>query len=441
MRLSIYEGALYALMVGVGEVYFLADAVRLGASAAEIGLLSGLPLAIGAVGPLAALRLLGLLGRRKPIVAVSAFGQAVALFVLAGLDAADALTPRLLIGVACFYQFCAQSAGTAWSSWYGDLVPSAVRGRYFARRSAGAYWGTLAGLVIGGLILWRLEPARAGAAEAAGGSGYAVAFALAGLFRCASVALLCVSAEGRFSGMPGRAHIVRFLRTARGTGAWKVVLLIGVLQVAVHVASPFFNPFMLEELSFGYPEYTAAAALLVVMKVLMLPAWGRSIDHSGARKTLVRGALLLAVVPLPWTVVSGLFGVLLCQTASGIAWSGFEVGHFSLLLELSYRRLRPTVFAAQSVVSGLAQLVGSLAGAALLESRALEPRGLFAVSGFGRIAAALLLLRLLPRTAVLIPGVRPLLRLAGFRAWAGVAHRPVQESGSPEVAETTERSA
>jgi hypothetical protein len=54
-------------------------------------------------------------------------------------------------------------------------------------------------------------------------------------------------------------------------------------------------------------------------------------------------------------------------------------------------------------------------------------RGLFALSGVGRIAAALCLLRLLPRGTAVIPGVRPLLRLAGFRPWGGVAYRPVEE--------------
>lgn len=429
LRLSVIEGVLWALMVGVGEVYFLADGVRLGASPAELGLLAGLPLALGATGPLLALRLLRIMERRKPVVVGAAAGQALSLFLLAALDAGGGLRPAGLIAVACLYQVCAQAAGTAWSSWYGDLVPVAVRGSYFAKRGRAGHVGTLAGLVIGGLILSELEPARAGDAGAAGGAGYALAYALAGVFRSASVVLLCASAEGRFGGLAGRARIVRFLRTGRGTGAWRVVLLVALLQVAIYTSSPFFNPFMLEELAFSYPEYMAAAACVVVMKVVMMPAWGRSIDRSGARKTLVRGALLLAVVPLFWLKVGGLGGVLLCQAASGIAWSGFEVGHFSLLLELSYRRLRPTVFAAQSIVSGAAQLLGSLAGASLLEAR-LPERGLFALSGVGRIAAALCLLRLLPRGTAVIPGVRPLLRLAGFRPWGGVAYRPVEESGA-----------
>lgn len=427
MRLSRIDAAVYALMVGLGEAYFLADGVRLGATPTEIALLVGLPLAVGASGPILALRLLRTLGRRKPVVVGAAAGQGAILLGLAWLDANGITTASLLIAVSTLYQIFAQSAGTAWSSWYGDLVPAAGRGRYFATRNRGAYAGTLVGLVAGGLILSRFEPARAGIAGAVGGGGFAVAYLLAGIFRCVSVALLAASPEGRFSGMPDRARVGRFLRTQRGSGAWRLVLLVGLLQVAVYVASPFFNPYMLEALEFTYIEYMIASACLVVAKVLALPLWGRWIDQRGPQRTLALGGLVLAIVPLPWILASDLWGVLLCEAISGAAWSGFEVGHFSLLLELGYRRMRPTVFAAQSVVTGSGQLVGGLIGSALLAS-ALDPRAIFAVSSGLRIGVVLLLIWLLPRRAIGVLRPQPQFRIAGFRPGTGMARRPVEET-------------
>lgn len=428
MGLSRVDAVLYALMVGLGEAYFLADAVRLGASPAQIALLVGLPLAIGAAGPILALRSLAWLGRRKPVVVGAALGQAALLFLLAALHASASSTVELLIALATLYQVTAQCAGTAWSSWYGDLVPAAERGRYFASRNRGAYAGTMLGIVCAGLVLSWFEPARAGAAEAIGGGGFALAYVLAGLSRCVSVGLLLASREGRFSGMPGRARVVRFLRTERGTGAWRLVLLVGLLQVAVFSASPFFNPYMLQELEFTYVEYMAASAVAVAIKVFVLPWWGRRIDRHGAQRTLAHGGLLLALVPLPWIFVSDLWGVLLCQALSGVAWSGFEVGNFSLLLELGYRRMRPTLFAAHSVVTGSAQLAGSLLGGALLQSTT-DTRAVFGLSGALRIAAVVLLVRLLPRSPLIARRSRPQFRIAGFRAGTGMAQRPVEGSG------------
>jgi len=60
MRFSLADALFYALMVGSGEVYFLADAVRLGATALEQALVITLPLCVGTLGPLLALGLLGL---------------------------------------------------------------------------------------------------------------------------------------------------------------------------------------------------------------------------------------------------------------------------------------------------------------------------------------------------------------------------------------------
>jgi len=382
---------------------------------------------VGATGPILALRLLARFGRRQPIVLGGASMQALMLFLLAWLDGSGSATPRLLIAVSIAYQVSAQCAGTAWSSWYGDLVPTPSRGRYFAARNRVAYAGTLIGLIGGGLLLSQFEHARAGVASAMGGSGFTLAYASAGVFRCISVALLAASSEGHFLGMPDRARVGRFLRTERGSNAWRLILLIGLLQITVFVSSPFFNPFMLEELEFTYIDYMIASAVVVGVKALVLPLWGRSIDQSGAQRTLMVGGLMLALIPVPWIFVHGLFGVLLCQMLSGAAWAGFEVGHFSLLLELGYRRMRPSVFAAQSLVSGSAQLTGGLIGS-LLFSTEFGARAIFALSSGLRIAVVLLLIRFLLHSTPVVRRTRPLFRITGFRPGAGVSQRPIEES-------------
>lgn len=426
MRLSRIDAVAYALMVGLGEAYFVADGVRLGASALEIALLVGLPLAIGAAGPVLVLHLLAKVGRRKPIVLAAASAQIATLLLLSWLSHNSITTPRLLIGVAALYQLCVQAAGAAWNSWFGDLVPAQTRGRYFASRNRGAYAGTLLGLLAGGAILSRLEPAGPGASallSEIGGAGFAVIYAAAAGARCLSLGLQAASAEGRFSGMPERSRIFRFLKTQRGTGVWRLMLLIALLQATVCVSAPFFNPYMLEQLSFSYIEYTAAVVCVVAFKVLLLPLWGAQVDRRGARAVLLSNGLLIALIPLPWVLVGGLWPVLLVQALTGAAWSGFELGHFSMLLELSYRRMRPTIFAAQGLLVGSAQLVGGLAGGALLAA-SIDPRAVFSLGAGLRIAAVLLMLRYLPATA---QRVRPQFRITGFRPGIGLALRPIAE--------------
>jgi len=174
MRLSVVDGVFYALMVGCGESYFLADGVRLGGTSLELGLIVTLPLFTGAAGSALALRLLRGLTRRKGLVVATALAQSLLLGALAAADALGAMSPAALIAAACLYHACGQAAGTAWSSWYGDLVPKEVRGRYFARRNRFVHSAACFGLVGAGLLLQAREP----------GAGFMLPFdALMGVLR------------------------------------------------------------------------------------------------------------------------------------------------------------------------------------------------------------------------------------------------------------------
>lgn len=425
------DGAVYALMVGTAEVYVLADAIRLGARPIELALLVGLPLAIGALGPLFALRSLAQARSRKPLVVGAALGQALVLASLGLVDLARVSSPASLIALVCLYQVCGQAAGTSWASWYGDLVPREVRGRYFARRTRLVHLATCVGMLSGGLLLDRLEPGRASQAVslAEGGLGFATLFLLAATYRAISALLLALSPEGPFRGIPDRMRVARFLRTQRGTGAWRLVLLVGGLQYTVYLASAYFSPFMLETLHLEYVEYMAANLWLVVVKVALLPLWGRAIDAHGPRSILALALLLVAAVPFPWVFAQGLGIVLLGQTLSGIAWSGFEVAHFNQLLDTGYRRTRLHLFAAQSVMNGTAQLLGSATGALLLPLFDGGYRALFLASCIGRLAVALAMPAVLPaqRGSPSIGRRQLALRLVGIRPAGGPMHRPVED--------------
>lgn len=440
LRLSVADGTLYAVMVGLGEAYFPADAVRLGASRLMIGLVVGLPLALGATGPLLALRLLARWRVRRPFVVAAAAGQALTLACLALGDGLGLQTPTSLLALVVLYQIFGQAAGTVWSSWFGDLVPSAIRGSYFALRNRSAYLGTCAGLVAGGFFLEHLE--SAGPTGGGGGLGFAIALAVAFLLRMTSVVLLWMSVEPRFHGLPDRVRVVRFLRSERGTRAWQLVGLFALFQGSVYVAAPYFQPFMLEDLSFSYLEFMVASLAAVLFKVISLPGWGRHIDARGPRPVAIVSALLVALLPIPWLWSRGLGWVLLAQAASGMSWAGLEVSQFALMLESSYRRTRVHVFAALSVLNGSGQLLGTLAGAAIISATG-TLLSVFAASTLLRLGAALLLPRLLPTPAG-TPHVRVkdlLLLLIGIRP-TGMAYRPAAPLvGADEDAEEDDEAA
>ncbi|MEZ6015118.1 MAG: MFS transporter [Planctomycetota bacterium] len=445
MRLSIIEGMAFALMVGVGETFFLADAIRLSASRLQQGLVVSLPLFAGAVGSVTSLLLLARMRSRKPLVVASACLQAL---VLAALSIASALgrsTPELLIAATTLGAICGQTGGAAWSSWFGDLVPASSRGRYFGVRNRWIYLTTFCGVLVGGRLLAWFEPhgpiagplaaaANAGLDVGArvGGTGFAVIYGVAACARLVSSLLHLASPEPPFGGLAPRARAARFMVTAQGKGIARLVLGGAAFYATVYIASPYFAPYMLEELRFEYWQYTLASAAVIVAKVSFLPMWGRTVDQVGARPVYLVAALMTSIVPLPFLWADGLGWVLVAQGLSGIAWAGYELSNFTLVLERTYRRVRPQVFAMQSLANGLAQLSGSLCGALLVSSYSLSLVWLFAVSLTGRTVISLALPLVLRNAPWETPLRRRevLFRVAGFRVSGGLGLRPLPESAA-----------
>ena len=438
MRLSLADALFYALMVGAGEVYFLADAVRLGATPLQQALVVTLPLCVGTLGPVMSLGLLGRFRRRKPVVVTAASLQAALLLSIVVVDLSGRLSPNALIGLACGYQIFSQAAGTAWASWYGDVVPGRIRGRYFATRNQIAQLATSASLVAAGLLLQGLEPGAAGAVAAgAGGLGYAIIFGSAAAFRIVSVSLLAMSPEPPPELLSNRHETLAFARSNDALPVRRILLFAAAMQLTVYLASPYFGPFMLEELRLSYTEYMAGSVAVVVLKFASLTSWGRLVDRYGARSVFLLAAVLVALVPLPWLWTRGVALVIVAQALSGLSWGGHELSQFSLLLETSPTRSRLHVFAMMSVLTGLAQLLGSLLGGWLLIAVDRRFAVLFVVSAGARLLVALSAPQVIPSEigARTIGRRRMFLRLLGFRASGGVESRPIAVDEEPPAPE------
>lgn len=428
LRLSVAEGCAWALMVGLAESYFIALAVHLGATPLELGLVVALPLALGGLGPLTTIALLRWRPRRRPL-AVTAVGVQVA--VLAGMMAllgADRLhVPQLVIGI-CLYQMMGQGAGTAWASWYGDVVPAATRGRWFGFRNRFIYLSTCAGLIAGGTIMQKLAPGGVSAPDSA--PAFAVLLALAAGFRVISGALLLAAPEPRFLGLLARRQVVRAAGTRQGQQALRLVLLGALFHFTVYWSSPYFSPFMLEDLHFSYLQYMAASLVAIVAKMAASLPWGGLVDRRGPRGIFLGSMFAIALIPLPWVWTHGLGLVVAAQLLSGAAWSGFELGYLSLLLENSRSRERPYLFALQSLANGWMQLAGALVAAQLILPRVDGFRDVFVVGSAGRLlvamAAPLVLAGLVrgPRSSLAQVGWR----VFGLRAHGGFSVRPLLPS-------------
>lgn len=428
MRRSLAEGAVWACMVGAGEIFFVSDAVRLQASALALAFIAALPLAIGGTAAMTSLVWLRIFPRRRPIVVVAALVQAAALGSLAILEFTAQSSPARLIALACVYQAAGQTAGVVWSSWMGDLVPSSQRGRYFSRRNAVQHLATCASALLSGAVLSLGGPATPTAGG--GGKAFALIFSLACVYRLVSAALLSQTPEGSHRGLPDRTTISRYVRSGRGRTALRLVSLGALLHMSVYIAAPYFTPYMFEALHFTYAQYTLTSVWIVVWKAIFLQFWGGRVDRNGARPVFGIAVVLIGIVPLPWVIAKGLVWILAAQMLSAFAWTGHEISNFTLLLDSSTRRVRSLLFAAMAFMNGTAQLLGGLVAVLLLAHYSPQYTRLFAVSAALRLVVGLLVIAWLPRDFRSRPRPRALW-FTGWRPHGGIGLRPLPQRPRP----------
>jgi MFS family permease len=315
-------------------------------------------------------------------------GQSATMVVLAAMSALGHTTPQGLVGASCVYMAFGQAAGTAWSSWMGDVVPPALRGRWFGSRNRLVSATTFVAIVVGGVLLHLTEPA-AGGAHAGGGSGYAALYATAALLRLGGSRLLWGSWEPPFLQPDRLDDPVRVLSGSDGASGRAVVGIGAAMLVAVCIATPYFAPHMLQTLQFSYLAYLGSQALMVATKVVSLGPWGRLVDRFGAVPVFQVSAVLVAIVPIPWMLADRAWVVYLAQAFSGAAWAGNEVALLALTLSAADPRRRAVLLATQSVANGLAQVGGGLLGTVLAGPHPVTHAATFGASAAARLVVAL----------------------------------------------------
>jgi hypothetical protein len=310
----------------------------------------------------------------------------------------------------------------AWVSWMGDLVPTHLRARYFARRATWSTWAGALGALASGLVVDAAR--RRGDGAAALGALSAVAW-LAGM-----VCTWLISRQhnpGPRGSQPTRSgEDMRQpwrCRRARPVLAYQLVW-----NAAIGLAGGLFGLFLLRYLRTSFTFLAFHGALLGGVRALATPIWGRTLDRVGTRPVLVTTSFGIALIPLLWLLPARYHfaGPLALDAAvSGLLWAGHGLASFQLPLVVSPEvESRPFYVAAFSSVGGVAFAVAALGGGLLLPSLPahfvvlgvkLTPlHGIFVLSTLLRLAAWTVSL------FVREPGAAPVAELwRGLTWWPG----------------------
>ncbi|HKY31928.1 MAG TPA: MFS transporter [Candidatus Polarisedimenticolia bacterium] len=433
MRLSTGEGLFQAVMVGVGESFFVPYALHLGAGNHLLGFLVAVPMISGALVQLLTERALHLLGSRRRLLCLGAGIQVLVYPPLLLLPALPGeLRFPLLLALAAIHQSAGLLIGPAWNSLMGDIVPEGERGDYFSRRNRALQAASFLSLPAAGAILWRFEE------QGSGFRGFVWIFLLAAAARAVSLALMALHWEPGAVTLPTPRTLSIITETLRKPD-WRVlVFYIGLMSFAVNLSAPYFTAYMLrppEEhgLGLSYVAFTAVSTITVLFKWLFLPVWGRATDRFGARKCLVLAGWLVGSQPLFWIVPAGwpearLTALCVAQAWGGFVWAGHELSWFHFLLDSAPGATRPRLVASVNMLNGLMVFAGSTLGAVMVSAAPpavnafLFIFGLSAIIRFGVCGALLGRLREV-RIAESISYTHLFFRLSSMRSQAGFSLR------------------
>jgi len=432
---SVAEGAAAEVFGAcAGGAVLTGWALFFGANPIVIGVLGALPFAAQIV-QLPAAWLTQRVGA-KPL-AVVALGAArlswLPLIALPFLGAAQSTALAIFVGVVALASLFGVVGNNAWTAWMGDMIPSAVRGRFIARRMMYLNVAGTVSSLAAGVALDAFAP------RGWTGQTLAALAAIASVAGLVSIRLLRAQQHLPPPRVDGAAEWTDAGRAVRDRRTRPLLTYLIAWSAAVGISAGFFSFHMLKNLEMAFTFVAAHAIFVAVLRIVSAPAWGRLVDTCGARPVLVVCSLGISAVPLIWLFVTPerWWPIAIEALVSGTLWGGHGIAVFDVSIGVSPRRGRPFYlavfaagggigFAASSILAGLfaTALTTPLHAAGSTWN---EIHVLFLLSGLGRAGAAFLALRIAEPAARGVPD----LARALFGAPATRASKPSPASLSP----------
>jgi MFS family permease len=307
-----------------------------------------------------------------------------------------ALVPLFASGLRAVYallflQFCiavSQSLTVpAWTSIMGDIVPREMRGRFFATRNIIMNVGTVFAAALAGRMI------AAGGFPRGFQFGIVVYFMLgmAGVYAFSRVNVpLTRNVAAARSRVPVLSTALN-LRTDFG----RYVSVITFHNLAVAIVSSFFNVFMLQELGGTATHLGYMTSASTIMAILAQRLWGPVIDSRGEKLVMGISGFTIAAIPALWLLTRNPWHAVMINAFAGLAWSGWNLGAFNMLLLLSPESRKQGYIAVGNSMPALAGIAGTMIGGVIADSAGIRP--LMAASAVGRFLGAFLFLALVAR--------------------------------------------
>ncbi|MEG4447021.1 MFS transporter [Microcoleus sp. AT9_B5] len=389
---SVFESA----TAGVLLSNFL---LQLGASSVEIGIFSAIPMVVNLLQPLGAYiadRTTSRYSYNLGIFGVSRLLWLVlAVAIVWGSQHADSHQLLLwTLATVLAASVLGAFASANWFSWLAAVVPHRLRGRYFGFRNSATSLISLLGVPLMGLSVstWGADTIL----------GYGVVLlvgVLAGMISLGCQFFMVdvnpqvykkYAQSDRLTEKKEK-HITDFVPSVlKNYNFLMFILYFSIWTFAVNLCAPFFNIYLLKELSLDVSLVTIYGSLSSGANLLLLMFWGKLADRLGNRPLLIAVGLVVAITPLLWLGTGNYpFAVWvwlpLLHMLGGTTLGAIGLCTNNIQMEIASIEQPSTYFAIAAAVSGVAGALGTTAGGFVAELPGMSLGALFALSAAVRL--------------------------------------------------------
>jgi MFS family permease len=413
LKASSIDGVFAAIFSNLtGGVLLSNFLVDLQANSVEIGILAAIPMLANIVQPLGAWWGDRSSSRQHFCTRIYVPARLVWVFLLVGiwLHSQHRLNDRSMaiwtMAIVALSHILAGLGSPTWLGWMAALVPRQLRGRYFGIRNTAANLTSLIVVSIAGFLVANYPDGEL--------AGFAIALTV-GIF-AGIISLICqwqmvdVNPQDRLTARVSKiatpttiADIVPLPTSAIATIGQDrhfqgFLWCFGAWTFALNLSAPFFNLYLLQDLSIDVGWVTLYNSLTSVANLALLIPFGRWSDRIGNRLPLLVMGLVMTVLPLLWLGVgkdplSLWVGLPLLFILNGGASAAIELCINNLQLEIAHDRHQSQYFGIAAAIAGITGAAGTVVGGGLDTIEALGGlTSLFIMSSILRLLALIPLL-------------------------------------------------
>ncbi len=351
-KLAILDGIFYAIMAGFGDRYIVPFALKLGANDMQISILNSLLYVLSGIASVFGVELVRVLNSRKRFISDVSFMQSFLWFILATIPFYFS-SPNFII-ILYVLNFSVHSLLVpVWISLMGDAVKGRT-GHYFGIRTSIIQMFQLISTYVGAKVL-----------DGFGLTGFAIAFIIAGLARFVSALI-----QRKYPDLPyeeDKSYTIKeFLRHISSDNFGLFVVFQFFFYFAVFIASPFFVPFLLNDLKLSYVQYAIIINITPIMTIIFSPLFGKLGDMYGERNVFAVASFLIPFVPIFWALSKGFWSIFIIELFSGFVWSAFNLATSNFLYSSLDSAHRARGVAYLMLIRGIGIALGSTLGGLLL---------------------------------------------------------------------------